>query len=362
MPKIELTESQIEKVIDEWNSRPDNPPSLLELIRIAFPDDSFDGRSKEGRAIKDFLATRKIKARGAHEYKPKDKIELTEDHKEFIRNNAAYMSPTEIARVIFKNDEITPLHQETRAVGEYAETADIQPFENPREPSAAPDYKPPGTFDRTLSRVNKYIFESFVKSKMTPKQKKDVEALLGYLNTYRFIHQISSYSSTSNRELFESSFIRYTHDKYDLTQEEVDQYIVLSTEVIIASDIQARVERLQVLLDEVANDTEGRRISMSLVDAIGGSQQEYNQCVNRQNKLLNDLKEKRSDKLKKQMNASASILNLVEMWKSEENRVRLIKLANLRKQVIKEEIDNLTDMDEVKSKILGLTEGEVLNE
>ena len=362
MSKIELTESQVENVINEWNSRPDSPPSLLELIRIAFPDESFDGRSKEGRSVKDFLATRKIKARGAHEYKPKDKIELTEDHKEFIRNNASYMSPTEIARVIFTDEEITPLHQETRAVGEYAQTADIQPFENPREPSAIAGYKPPGTFDRTLSRVNKYIFKSLDKNKMTPKQKKDIEALTGYLNTYRFIHQINSYTVTTNRELFESSFVRYTHDKYELTQEEVDQYIVLSTEVVIASDIQARVERLQRLLDDVASDTEGRRISMSLVDAIGTSQQEYNQCINRQNKLLNDLKEKRSDKLKKQMNASASILNLVEMWKSEENRIKLVNLANLRKQVIKEEIESLTDMDEVRCKILGLTEGEVLNE
>ena len=100
---------------------------------------------------------------------------------------------------------------------------------------------------------------------------------------------------------------------------------------------------------------------MSLVDAIGGSQQEYNQCVNRQNKLLNDLKEKRSDRMKKQLDASASVLNLVEMWKEEENRVKLVRLANLRKQVVKEEIKHLADMDEVKSKILGLTEGEVMD-
>ena len=181
------------------------------------------------------------------------------------------------------------------------------------------------------------------------------------MNTYRFIHQINHFGLTADRELFESSFIRYSHDKFDLTQEEVDQYIVLSTEVVIASSIQGRVEHLRTLLDDTANDTEGRRISMSLVEAISSAQTEYNQCVNRQQKLLSDLKEKRSDKLKKQFTDNASILNLIEMWKDEESRKKLIKLAELRKQSIKDEVENISSMDEVKARVMGLTEDEALN-
>ena len=102
-------------------------------------------------------------------------------------------------------------------------------------------------------------------------------------------------------------------------------------------------------------------MSMSLVDAIGNSQTEYNQCVNRQQKLLDSLKEKRSDKLKKRMRENASVLNLVQMWKDEESRAKMIKLANLRKESIKEEIENLSSMDEVKARVMGLSEDEVLN-
>ena len=76
------------------------------------------------------------------------------------------------------------------------------------------------------------------------------------------MHQISNYASQDNRELFESSFVRYTNDKPDLTQEEVDQYIVLSAEVVIASNIQVRVERLQELLDQAAEETEGKRMGL----------------------------------------------------------------------------------------------------
>jgi len=59
-----LTKEKKEKILNEWNSRPSDPPSLLELIRIAYPDRlELDGRSKEGREVKTFLATRKIKWR-----------------------------------------------------------------------------------------------------------------------------------------------------------------------------------------------------------------------------------------------------------------------------------------------------------
>ena len=100
---------------------------------------------------------------------------------------------------------------------------------------------------------------------------------------------------------------------------------------------------------------------MSLVEAIGKAQNYYHQSVGRQNKLLSDLKEKRSDRLKNQIKENASIINLVQMWKEEESRNKLIQLAELRKKVVKSEIDNLSSMDEVKARILGIGPDEILN-
>ena len=199
------------------------------------------------------------------------------------------------------------------------------------------------------------------KEKITPRQKKSIDKLMGYLHTFRFVHQISNYNHETDRELFESSFVRYTHDKSDLTQEEVDQYIVLSGEVVIASNIQRRVGRLQNLLDETAMDNEGRRISMSLVEAISTAQNEYNSCVNRQHKLLSDLKQKRSDRLSKQIHDNASILNLIETWKEEQGRKELIRIAELRKRVVKDSVDELSTMDQIKARIFGISEEEAIN-
>ena len=49
------------------------------------------------------------------------------------------------------------------------------------------------------------------------------------------------------------------------------------------------------------------------------------------------------------------------MWKEEESRNKLIQLAELRKKIVKSEIDNLSSMEEVKARILGISPDEILN-
>ena len=56
-----------------------------------------------------------------------------------------------------------------------------------------------------------------------------------------------------------------------------------------------------------------------------------------------------------------SIINLVQMWKEEESRIKLLKMAEMRKKTIEKEIDRLSTMDEVKCKILGISKDEILN-
>ena len=133
------------------------------------------------------------------------------------------------------------------------------------------------------------------------------------------------------------------------------------------TDLLTRISRrdinalLNLFLMKSAEETEGKKMAMSLVESINTAQTEYNQCVNRQTKLLNELKEKRSQRLSKQIKENASILNLVEMWKDEESRHKMIKLAEIRKKALEEEVERLSSMDEIKCRIMGLTEEEVLN-
>ena len=358
MEDFSLTDEQQLLILKEWNDRPSNPPSLNELAKIAFPEvENVDGRSKEGRVVKAFLATRQLKARGAQEYQYKEKVSLTDDQKEYVTNNASTMKAYEMAQILFKNPEITHLNQESKSIYDYVKTLDAKVVYDDTHDSASEDYRPPKTEERAISRINKYVLNGVDKDAVTGKQKKEVISLIGYLHTYRFLHQINTYDTQTDRELLESSFVRYTFDKGDLTQEEVDQYIVLSTEVVISSNIQATITMLQRQIEfEVQS---GNKIPMTLVEASSTARNEYNQSVTRQQKLLGDLKEKRSDRLKNQIKENASILNLVQLWKDESSRIKLIKLAELRKQSVKNEVERLSSLDEFKCRIMGISEDEI---
>lgn len=365
MNEYALSDEQQLLIIKIWNDNKENPPSLQELTQKVFPDiPNIDGRSVYGKAVKKFLASRDLKVKTKTEYTPKARIEFSQEQKDYISANASQMTHVELARNIFNNYDLTNLSIEVRSVEDYLNTLPIQvrninSSSASEEEQATEDYKPPKNLERALYRVNKYVLDGINKDKITAKQKKDMTSLISYLHTYRFLHQIGTYSDLVDRDLFESSFIRYTYDKSDLTQEEVDQYIVLATEVVISSNIQETIQTLQEQIDMEVNS--GQKIPMTLVEAVTSARTEYNQCVTRQQKLLNDLKVKRSERLSNQVKENASILNLVQMWKDEDTRKEMIKMAEMRREVLKTEIGRLSSMDDVKARIFGLTEEEVLD-
>jgi len=351
-----------------WNSFESGITDLKKLTTLFVekffsnePDKMKDGRSKYGIAVRTFLGERGERAKGKHEYQPVEE-ELTDKDKKYIDDCYAFQTIVPIGRAL-RGTHIGALHKVCSLIRKYMDKKGYVELEENTESLETPtekSYVVPKTFHAVLLKVFEYVPNTIDKSKVTQKQKTGIEALLNYVSTYRFIHQVGSYATHTQRCLFESSFIRYTNDKPDLTQEEVDQYIVLSGEVVIASNIQVRVDHLQRLLDAAVEENDGK-VSMSLVESISSAQTEYNQCVGRQQKLLNDLKEKRSDRLKSQIKENASILNLVQMWKDEDSRKKMLKLAELRSKVVKDEIAHLTDMEEVKARIMGIDENEILN-
>jgi len=365
MDDLTLTAEQEQNLLNLWNSTPDNPPGLKELTMSIFGQEC-DGRSKEGKAIKKALSKHNIRARPQGEREDKE-ITLTDEQKLYIANNSATMNSLEMARIMFANPSLSNLHAETRAVNEYVKSLDTRVIYNQAAEEDVPEsatYEPPKTMDKVLRRVNKYVNFVLDREKLTPQQKKGLEMLINYLHTFRFLTQMATYESQTHRSLCEDAFIRYTYDKPDLTQEEVDQYIILANEVVQQFKIQRRSENLQRQLENITDDEqrgdETIRISMSLVEAIGKAQNEGNQCITRQQKLLDDLKEKRSTRLSKQVKDTASILNLVQMWKTEEGRQDLLRLAEKEQKAMGVEVDRLSSLPEIKARILGLSKEEIL--
>jgi hypothetical protein len=216
------------------------------------------------------------------------------------------------------------------------------------------EYFPPRRSDQTLYRINRYLNIGWELDKLKATQLKQVDMLQRYLNTFSFCYQINTYKRDDDRKLFEDAFIRYTYDKDDLTQEELDQFITLCTEVVTASTILQQVEDMRQMLRQASEEDDGRNIKMQLNEAINNLQTEYNQCRNRQNKLYKSLVDDRSKKIQERREENASILNLVQAWKDEERRKGIIALAEAQKQNLEEEGKRLSSMDELKAVIRGV--------
>lgn len=363
--ELNLTPEQEKLLLDAWNKTPDNPPSFPELSKAVFGQE-YDGRTVQGRAIKKCLSRHNLRAKVTTTYETKtDKIELTDDQRLYIKNNASAMTPVDITRIVFKNPALTNLNAETKIVADYVKTLD------PSVTSATiasaddvptDDYKAPRTIIHALARVNQYIEYPYDKDKITSKQRKEMEALMRYLSTWRFIKQMNNYETESDRKSCEDAFVRYTYDKPDLSQEDLDQYIILANEVVMSFKAQRRSERLQQMLEAITDNTaENAKIGMSLVEAISKASNEFNQCVNRQQDLLNNLAGKRSAKLSKRMQENSSVLNFLQMWKEEEGRSVLMNLAKIEQEAVAHEVERLADMDEARARILGLTKDEILH-
>lgn len=129
-----LTDLQKQLVIDTYKSTSD----LNEITRRVFDNNSIDGRSKEGRLIRQFMIENKLKFKTARRVK-KEGIEFTEEQIDFIiKQGNDGLSSLKIAEIVFPKKEVKPLSLEQRAVLEILREAN-------------PDYTPSQDVDASLS-------------------------------------------------------------------------------------------------------------------------------------------------------------------------------------------------------------------
>ena len=355
-----LNDDQKIAILREWE-RQDGKASIESLCDAAWPGLKYNGTTKQGREIKKFLAEKDLKATTKSVYDKKGLLDLTEEQKEYIRNNPN-MKAIEIAKTLYSKDFNSNSSTEVRTVYAYQSelegTAGFHKTIEDDEPVGK--YFPPNTLDKCCARINKYIRDAEYDYKnLTSQQKKQCEGLISNLHSYRLNYQINSYSKMEDRNLFESTFISYCYDKTDLTREDCDKTIILATESVIAANKLRTIEMLQNEQDR-SIETDNK-VAMNIVEAINTATTEYNASIKRQQSLYNDLNEKRSEKLKGKMKEAASVLNLVEIWKQEDKRMKMLKMANARRDKLKQEIDRLESMDDLIVQIHGLSEEEALN-
>jgi len=351
--KHDLTEEQKEEILKLFKKNPD----LMFITRKIFNDEDIDGRSKQGRAVRNFLAGQDKRANTS--LAPKvELVHLDKEQKEFLMtdNIEVGMNALEIARLTFKDRDVQPLSMKHRVIVDFLKTYRPEVVDD-NEIITKEKWTPPKSINRAIVKINNFCGTRLEELNLQTKQKRLVEQLILYFKSPRFNHFINQYATIADRSLFESEFVRAVWDKPDLTNDELNLYVTVCANYVRQKHIQMRIDKLNALLDDQDNE---RDITMRLTEIIKATSEELNQCEKRIESLTKDLNGSRTARLKAKGEENGSIFALVEAFQDREERDRMIMMAELQNKLIEEEADRLESMDDYKARILGISKKELL--
>ena len=201
--KIKLNDEQGRFILEMFKSTPD----LKLITQKLFEDDSLDGRSQEGRAVREFLAREKLKYKTSVQEKVGE-ITLDKHQKEFLMSDSvkAGMTALDIARLVFKDSSIRSLSMKHRVIVEFLKNyrSDVV---DANEIVTTENWTPPKTVSRALKKVNEWCGVSLEESSLNRKYQQLMEQLINHLKSPRFHHFINQYTTLADRGLFESEFV-----------------------------------------------------------------------------------------------------------------------------------------------------------
>ena len=351
MEDLQLTDQQ--KAYIDTNHK--QVPNLIELTRKVFQDDSLDGRTKQGKLVREYLVECGFKYNTTKKKKAK-RIILDEDQKEFIEQSAQdEMNAYQIACIIWPEEQITPLSKETLVVADHIKAS--KPNLLRREDTALGErYQPPQTASATIKLLNEYCSADIKPDAMSLKHKKYVEEIMKFVSTPRFFQVINSYTDQGDRDLFEAEFMRATWDKPDLTADEINLYINVCIDYINLKNISVAMEKLNRMFHEAEDQ---RDMTVRLAELLKTKSDEYNQCEKRMESLINRLNGDRARRIQGRQEENASILSLVELFQDEKEREIMLRMVEMQKQAINKEASNIESMPEWKARVLGVGKEEI---
>lgn len=351
-----------QKVLDFWNltvKNTGNPPPLSEIVFHLSDGATSDPRiAPWGRKVRAILSVCDLKAK-TKQWEKVDEIILTEEQKEFIKNNIKDNKPYHIAKDLFPNKKIMPLGKEVRVINEYLN--EIGEYKIWKEDTIVEgeEYVPPRTFFDILKKVNLYLHAELSTQNVTAYDKKCLETTIQFLHAPRFVQEINGYKTLEKRITFESEFIRAVYNKPDLTPEEISLTINWCSDIIEVSDSKKQAEKLKAIMDQKSDDSDGK-FTMSLVEAIGEINKHINEVLKRQKDIYVVLNKKRSDRKAENDNKVGSLTALFEWASEESNRQKLLDKAKLQEQIRENEVSRMETLDDIILLSLGMKRDEAV--
>ena len=338
---MNLTDKQKELALDMFN----DDPNIINITKKVFEDESLDGRSKEGRAVSKFLAENGLRAQTTKRPKSDDVTLSEEQIEKILEMEGEGFNTSQIADVLF-NKEVKRLSNEWRAVNDILGQDREAPV---NEPSAA--YAPPQAISRIIKKINDSTGYGLEETKMSRNQHTCCDKLRINLSNSRFVAIVNNYINFRDKELFEQEFVRLTWDKPDLTPDELNLYMNVCKEIINLELITSHLQKLNDMFESADDQDE---MSIRLAEIIKAKSSEYHQCETRIENLTKKLQGDRGARLANKQKESASFLSIVQLFQEEEERKNMVRIAEMQKEVIKEEAQRLEGMAAWKARVLGI--------
>ena len=358
---LQLTEEQKKLVLAHWDKE-----DIASLAQRAFGNKTLDGRTPEAFAVKAFLAGENIVIKPSRP-PPIGPLELTEEQRKKIDELAPQVtSSVELARMVFNDPTIKNLDRTWRTVYNYYKTICPAGVVVSEEPVEELEYIPPVSAQVLAGQVNEYVPTGDVSrrlynwGKLKTSEERQLRALMSYVRTFGFKYRAGQYQRQMDRTLFISTFFRFTHDKPDLTAEEVDQYIAAASETVNITQIERQLQRIEVMMEDILNgDAESRGRFMPMVELINTTRGKLDQSKKTLQSAIESLVGTRNKRVHEQGQRSSSVLNLFEAFqKDKQMRDDIYDLGIKEKLEDTREVGRIRDFDDVVAIIAGQTEEE----
>ncbi len=347
---------------------------VTEITKTIFKNDQLDTRSVEGRVIKEYIASKGIALPQKEYYTPVD-FALTEEQKLFIRQNVKNVqNATEMARLVIESNrtdgyKIAPNGREYRTVSAYMKEIDPQSIDKNDELCDG-DFRAPQSIQQLLGWCNLYVPTGHpdkttysTKTKLKPSEEVNLRALLSYIKTASFAAKANSFDKEWARELFVSTFIRWTHNKPELSQPQADLYVQAASQAVEIEVLGKRHRLISNAVDEslTSDDPDKKRLSLNALSEVNRSFDNCEAAKSRLSSLLKALEGDRAKMESTKIQRNQSMLQFIEAWINEEKRADLIKIGIKEQLADSEEQRRIESLDDIPALIVGMTVNEASN-
>ena len=160
-----------------------------------------------------------------------------------------------------------------------------------------------------------------------------------------------------------NNYMKKIIDLHGLTHDEslikVEEYLLLNS-FDNDLDLELITGHLQKLNDMFESADDQDEMTVRLAEIIKAKSSEYHQCESRIENLTKKLQGDRGVRLANKQKETASFLSIVQLFQEEEERKNMVRIAEMQKEIIKQEAQRLEGMAAWKARVLGIGIEDVL--